>query len=186
VKSVAELVAAAKTRRMTFGSAGNGSVNHLLGEMFNAATGVKMEHVPYRGAAPALTDLIGGQIDVVFTSLPSVAGFIANGSIRPLAVTSAKRSPAFRDIPTIAESGYPGFDVNPWFGLFAPAGTPAAVIRQINADVADALKNPEVAEKVAKAGGDQFLTTPDEFSALLRADIAKWAQVVRDSGAKVD
>ena len=186
VKTVSELAAAAKTRRMTFGSAGNGSVNHLLGEMFNAASGAKLEHVPYRGAAPALTDLVGGQIDVVFTSLPSVTGFIANGSLRPLGVTSAKRSPAFKDIPTIAESGYPGFDVNPWFGLFAPAGTPPAVIRQINADVAEAMRNPDVAEKVAKAGGDQYLTTPEEFAALLRADIAKWAKVVRDSGAKVD
>ena len=186
VKNMAELAAAAKSRRMTFGSAGNGSVNHLLGEMFNAAAGTKIEHVPYRGAAPAMTDLIGGQIDVVFTSLPSVVGFISNGSIRPLAVTSAKRSPAFKDIPTIAESGFPGFDVNPWFGLFAPGATPAAVVRQINADLAEALKNPEIADKVAKAGGDPYLTTPDEFAALLKADIAKWAKVVRDSGAKLD
>ncbi|MFO1196040.1 MAG: tripartite tricarboxylate transporter substrate binding protein [Burkholderiaceae bacterium] len=186
LKNVGELAAAAKSRRMTFGSAGNGSVNHLLGEMFNAAAGTKIEHVPYRGAAPAMTDLIGGQIDVVFTSLPSVVGFISNGSIRPLAVTSAKRSPAFKDIPTIAESGFPGFDVNPWFGLFAPGATPPAVVRQINADLAEALRNPEIADKVAKAGGDPFLTTPEEFAALLKADIAKWAKVVRDSGAKLD
>ena len=185
-RSVAELAAAARTRRLTFGSAGNGSVNHLLGEMFNAAAGVRLEHVPYRGAAPALTDLIGGQIDVVFTSLASVAGFIANGTIRPLAVTSARRSPAFRDIPTIAESGIAGFDVNPWFGLFAPAGTPAAVVRQINADVAEALRTPAVAEKVAKAGADAYLISPEEFAALLKADIARWARVVRDSGATVD
>ena len=186
LKNVGELAAAAKSRRMTFGSAGNGSVNHLLGEMFNAAAGTKIEHVPYRGAATAMTDLIGGQIDVVFTSLPSVVGFISNGSIRPLAVTSAKRSPAFKDIPTIAESGFPGFDVNPWFGLFAPGATPPAVVRQINADLAEALRNPEIADKVAKAGGDPFLTTPEEFAALLKADIAKWAKVVRDSGAKLD
>jgi len=186
VKTIAELAAAARTRRMTFGSAGNGSVNHLLGEMFNAASGTRLEHVPYRGAAPALTDLIGGQIDVVFTSLPSVTGFIANGTIRPLAVTSAKRSPGYPDIPTIAESGIPGFDVNPWFGLFAPAGTPAAVIRQINAEVGEALRNPEIAAKVSKAGGDPYVTTPEEFAAVLHADIAKWAKVVRDSGAKVD
>ena len=185
-RSVAELLTQARARRMTFGSAGNGSVNHLLGEMFNAAAGVRIDHVPYRGAAPALNDLIGGQIDVVFTSLPSVAGFIANGTIRPLAVTSPKRSPAFRDIPTIAESGIAGFEVTPWFGLFAPAGTPAAAVRQINADVAEALRTPEVAEKVAKAGADAFLIAPEEFAALLKADIAKWARVVRDSGAKLD
>ncbi|MBU6269920.1 MAG: tripartite tricarboxylate transporter substrate binding protein [Betaproteobacteria bacterium] len=185
-RSVAEFTAQARARRMTFGSAGNGSVNHLLGEMFNAAAGVRVDHVPYRGAAPALNDLIGGQIDVVFTSLPSVAGFIANGSIRPLAVTSPKRSPAFRDIPTITESGISGFEVTPWFGLFAPAGTPAAVVRQINADVAEATRTPEVAEKVAKAGADAYLIAPEEFTALLRADIAKWAKVVRDAGAKLD
>ena len=185
-RTVAELIATARQRRMTFGSAGNGSVNHLLGEMFDAAAGLRIDHVPYRGAAPALTDLIGGQIDMVFTSLASVAGFIANGSIRPLAVTSARRSPAFRDIPTIAESGIAGFDVNPWFGFFAPAGTPAAVVRQINADVAEAMRHPEVAEKVAKAGADAYLSTPEEFAAQLKADIAKWAKVVRDSGAKLD
>lgn len=185
-RNLAELVAQARARRLTFGSAGNGSVNHLLGEMFNAAAGVRIDHVPYRGAAPALNDLIGGQIDMVFTSLPSVAGFIANGTIRPLAVTSPKRSPAFRDIPTIAESGIAGFEVTPWFGLFAPAGTPAAAVRQINADVAEALRNAEVAEKVAKAGADAFLIAPEEFAALLKADIAKWAKVVRDSGAKLD
>jgi tripartite-type tricarboxylate transporter receptor subunit TctC len=185
-RTVAELISTARQRRMTFGSAGNGSVNHLLGEMFDAAAGLRIDHVPYRGAAPALTDLIGGQIDMVFTSLASVAGFIANGSIRPLAVTSARRSPAFRDIPTIAESGIAGFDVNPWFGFFAPAGTPAAVVRQINADVAEAMRHPEVAEKVAKAGADAYLSTPEEFAAQLKADIAKWAKVVRDSGAKLD
>ncbi len=185
-RTIGDLAGAAKTRRVTYGSAGNGSVNHLLGEMFNAAAGVHLEHVPYRGAAPALTDLIGGQIDVVFTSLPSVGGFIANGSVRPLAVTSAKRSAAYRDIPTIAESGIAGFDVNPWFGIFAPAGTPPDVIRRINADVAQALRDPDTAEKVAKQGAEVYLTTPEEFAAVLRADVVKWAKVVRDSGAKVD
>jgi tripartite-type tricarboxylate transporter receptor subunit TctC len=184
--SIAELASAARVRRVTFGSAGNGSVNHLLGEMFNAEAGVRMEHVPYRGAAPALTDLVGGQIDVVFTSLPSVGSFIAAGSVRPLAVTSAKRSGAYPDIPTVAESGIPGFDVNPWFGLFAPRGTPLEVVRKINADVAEALRNPDVADKVAKQGADIYLTTPEEFAAVVKADMTKWAKVVRDSGAKVD
>lgn len=186
IRSMKDLVAQAKARRITYGSAGNGSVNHLLGEMFNAAAGIKMAHVPYRGAAGALTDLMGGTIDVVFTSLPSVAGFIQNGTARPLAVTSAKRSAGFPDIPTIAESGTPGFDVNPWFGLFAPAGTPTAVVNKINADMATALRNPEVAEKVSKAGGDPFLTTPAEFTAILKSDLKKWGKVVVDSGAKVD
>lgn len=187
LRSIGELAASARAgRRITFGSAGNGSVNHLLGEMFNTAAGIRMDHVPYRGAAPALTDLIGGSIDVVFTSLPSVSGFIQNGSVRPLAVTSARRSPGFADIPTIAESGFPGFDVNPWFGIFAPAGTPPAVVQQINADIAAALRVPDIAAKVAKAGGDPYLTTPEEFTAVLKADLAKWSKVVADSGAKLD
>lgn len=186
VKTMGDLVEMAKKRPVSYGSAGNGSVNHLLGEMFNAAAGVKMLHIPYRGAAPAMTDLVGGQIQVVFTSMPSVAGFIRNGSLRAVAVTSAKRAAAFADIPTIAESGYPGFDVNPWFGLFAPAGTPEAVIRKLNADINEALHAPDVIEKFTAAGAEPYLTTPAQFGAVLKSDIAKWSKVVRDSGAKVD
>ena len=129
-KTIPELVAAAKKDQLTYGSAGNGSVNHLLGEMFNAAAGVKLTHIPYRGAAPAMTDLMGGQINVVFTSLPSVAGAIKSGKLQPIAVTSAKRAASFDTIPTIAEAGFKGFDVNPWFGLLAPARTPADVVRE--------------------------------------------------------
>lgn len=186
IKTIGDLAVAAKARRVTYGSAGNGSVNHLLGEMFSAASGTRLEHVPYRGAAPALTDLIGGQIDMVFTSLPSVSGHIRSGTLRSLAVTSGKRSPAFNEIPTIAESGFPGFDVNPWFGFFVPAGTPLAVVRQINSDVVEALHNPDVADKVAKQGAEVYITTPEEFTAVLRADISKWARVVKDSGAKLN
>ena len=186
VKTMGELAELAKKQSVSYGSAGNGSVNHLLGEMFNAAAGVKMLHIPYRGAAPAMTDLVGGQIQVVFTSMPSVAGFIRNGSLRAVAVTSAKRAAAFGDIPTIAESGYPGFDVNPWFGLFAPAGTPAAVISKLNADINEVLRAPDVVEKFTAAGAEPYLTTPAQFGAVLKDDIAKWSKVVRDSGAKVD
>ncbi|MCL4182693.1 MAG: tripartite tricarboxylate transporter substrate binding protein [Burkholderiaceae bacterium] len=186
VKTMSELAELAKKQPVSYGSAGNGSVNHLLGEMFNAAAGVKMLHIPYRGAAPAMTDLVGGQIQVVFTSMPSVAGFIRNGSLRAVAVTSAKRAVAFGDIPTIAESGYPGFDVNPWFGLFAPAGTPAAVIGKLNTDINEVLRAPDVIEKFTAAGAEPYLTTPAQFGAVLKDDIAKWSKVVRDSGAKVD
>ncbi len=185
-KSVPELVAAARRGNLTYGSAGNGSVNHLLGEMFNAAAGVKLTHVPYRGAAPALQDLLGGQINVVFTSLPSVAGVIKNGQVIPLAVTSAKRSSSFQSIPTIAEAGFKEFDVTPWFGLFAPAKVPADIVRRINADVNEALRARDVVEKFAGQGADPYPTQPQEFGAILRADIAKWGAVVRASGATVD
>jgi tripartite-type tricarboxylate transporter receptor subunit TctC len=186
VKTLADLVALSNKRNVTYGSAGNGSVNHLLGEMFKSVSGAKLTHVPYRGAAPAMQDLLGGQIDVVFTSMPSVASFIRNGSLRPLAVTSAKRSAGFPEIPTIAESGYPGFDVNPWFGLFAPAGTPPAVIKKMNADINDLLQTPDVAEKFKGQGADAYATSPTEFAALLKSDIAKWSQVIKESGAKID
>jgi tripartite-type tricarboxylate transporter receptor subunit TctC len=185
-KSIPELVALAKQSQVTYGSAGNGSVNHLLGEMFNSAAQVKLVHVPYKGAAPALQDLVGGQIHLVFTSMPSVAQFIRAGTLRALAVTSAKRSETFREIPTIAESGYPGFDVNPWFGLFVPAGTPPAIVKQLNADINAVLKHKDTAEKFAAQGAEIFETTPEQFTSILQADVAKWSKIVRDSGAKID
>ena len=185
-RSVPDLVAVAKQQRLTFGSAGNGSVNHLLGEMFNSAAGVKLVHVPYRGAAPAMQDLLAGQIDLVFTSLPSVAGSIKQGSMLALAVTSAKRSPSFPNIPTIAEAGFKDFDVNPWFGLFAPAKVPAAVVHKINTDINQLLKSQDVVDKFAAQGAEVFATDPAQFAAILHADIAKWSHVVKASGATVD
>src|SRR5690606_747847 len=185
-KTVPELVEAAKKSRMTYGSAGNGSVNHLLGEMFNTAAGVKLDHIPYRGAAPAMTDLMGGQIDVVFTSLPSVAGSLKAGKLRAIAVTSAKRAAAFDQVPTIAEAGFPSFDVTPWFGLLAPARTPEAVVKKINADVNELLKRKDVAESFAAQGAEPYLTSPEEFTQVLRADIQKWGRVVKESGASLD
>ncbi|NYT26140.1 tripartite tricarboxylate transporter substrate binding protein [Alcaligenaceae bacterium] len=184
--TVPELVELAKKGELTYGSAGNGSVNHLLGEMFNAATGVKLVHIPYRGAAPALTDLMGGQIDLVFTSLPSVAGHINTGKLKAVALTSDKRVKGFDSIPTIAEGGYPDFNVNPWFGLFAPAGTPADVISKMNADINETLGRPEVRERFAATGAEPYVTSPAEFGDILRADIEKWSKVVEDSGAQVN
>lgn len=186
VKSLQDLVQAAKERRMTFGSAGNGSVNHLLGEMFNDAAGVKMVHVPYRGAAPAIQDLLGGQIDVVFTSFPSVKGYIDAGTLLPLAVTSAKRSASAPAIPTIAEQGYPSFDVNPWFGLFAAGGVDAARIDLMNRDINALLATPEIREKFAAQGAVVYATTPQEFATQVNAAVEKWAEVVKTSGAQVE
>ena len=186
VSNMKELAAYAAKNPVSFGSAGNGSVNHLLGEMFSAASQVKMLHVPYKGAAPALTDLIAGQIQLVFTSLPSIAQHIRAGTVKGLAVTSAKRAPAFKDMPTVAESGYPSFVINPWFGLFAPKGTPPAVIRQINADIKKILEDKDTMDRFAVLGAEPYETTPQEFAAILHADIQKWAVVVKSSGATAD
>ena len=186
VSNMKELAAYAAKNPVSFGSAGNGSVNHLLGEMFSAASQVKMLHVPYKGAAPALTDLIAGQIQLVFTSLPSIAQHIRAGTVKGLAVTSAKRAPAFKDMPTVAESGYPSFVINPWFGLFAPKGTPPAVIRQINADIKKILEDKDTLDRFALLGAEPYESTPQEFTAMLHTDIQKWAAVVKSSGATVD
>ena len=186
VNNMRELAAYAAKNPVSFGSAGNGSVNHLLGEMFASSSGAKMLHVPYKGAAPALTDLIAGQTQLVFTSLPSIAQHIRSGTVKGLAVTGSKRAQAFRDIPTIAESGYPGFVINPWFGLFAPKGTPPAVVKQINADVKKVLEDKDTMDKFAVLGAEPYETTPQEFTSILHADIVKWAAVVKTSGATAD
>jgi tripartite-type tricarboxylate transporter receptor subunit TctC len=186
VTNMKGLVAYAAQKPVAFGSAGNGSVNHLLGEMFNTASGAKMQHIPYKGAAPALTDLISGQIQVVFTSLPSVAQQIRAGAVKGLGVTGSKRAVAFKDIPTISESGFPGFVINPWFGLFASKDTPASIAKQINADVKKILEDKDVLDKFSTIGAEPFETTPQEFQAMLHADIKTWAAVVKSSGATAD
>jgi tripartite-type tricarboxylate transporter receptor subunit TctC len=154
--------------------------------MFGKAAGIQLVHVPYKGAAPAITDLLGGSLDSVFTSIPSVISHIQSRRIRALAVTSAKRSAALPTVPTIAESGMSGFAVSPWFGLLAPAGTPAEIVGRINDDVGALLATKEVIEAFSGQGAEPFRTTPAEFAAIVRSDIDKWAVVVRESGAKVD
>ncbi len=185
-KSVAELIDQAGKTNLTFGSAGNGSVNHLLGVMFAMNTGARLTHIPYKGAAPAMQDLMGGQINMVFTSLPSVAGLLRGGQLRALAVTSAQRSSTFPQIPTLAESGLRQFDVAPWFGLFAPGSTPAPIVGRINQDVNELLQNSEVIEKFRSQGADPLARSPAEFAAMLRSDLAIWAEVVKTSGAQID
>jgi tripartite-type tricarboxylate transporter receptor subunit TctC len=186
--STQELIAGAKAAggKLTYSSAGNGSVNHLLGEMFDSAAGVKMTHVPYKGAGPALADLIGGQVQVSFTSMPSVIGHIKGGKLRAIAVTSRARSETLPELPTLAESGLPGFDVNPWFGLLAPAATPAAIVSQLNREINDLLASPDLRARFSGQGAVPLATSPAEFAALLKRDIEKWAKVVKDSGAKID
>lgn len=187
-KTLADVVAAAKAKpgAINFASPGNGTVAHLTGELLQKAAGIKLAHIPYKGTSQAMNDLLGGQVDLYMSSVPSAISQIKSGKIRPLAVTSAKRSDDLPNIPTINESGYKGFDAITWFGLLAPAGTPAPVISRVNAEVNKVLKLKDVQDKIGAEGGDAAGSTPEEFAALIRADIAKWAPIVKESGAKVD
>ena len=180
------ILARAKPDALTYASSGNGSVNHLLGEMLKSEAGVKMLHVPYRGVAPAITDVIGGQVDSAFSSVPSVLQMIRAEKVRALAISSAQRNAAAPDIPTIAESGFPGFDVNPWWGILAPAGTDSAIVRKINSDVEGILRTREMIDFLAAQGAEPLVTSPEKFLEVLQADIAKRAKVVKDANVKLD
>jgi tripartite-type tricarboxylate transporter receptor subunit TctC len=170
----------------TFGSSGIGSVNHLLGEMLKTETGVEILHVPYRGVAQAITDVIGGQVDTAFSSVPSVLQIIRDGQVRALAVSSANRVAVAPDVPTIAESGFPGFDVNPWWGILAPAGTDMGIVRKISSEVGDILRAKEMGDFLATQGAEPFITSPEEFLKILQADVEKWAKVVKAAGVSLN
>ena len=188
VGNLADFIARARRQpdRISYASSGNGSINHLLGEMLSRATGIRLVHVPYKGVAPALTDLIGGQVDAAFASVPSVIQHIRSGAVRALAVSSLRRSPSAPDVPTIAEAAVPGFDVDPWWGILAPAGTPEPIVRRINADVASILGTDTMRGFLATQGADPLITTPEGFHALLESDVRKWADIVKASGARID
>jgi tripartite-type tricarboxylate transporter receptor subunit TctC len=171
---------------MTFGSAGSGTVNHLLGEMVNHVADTKLTHVPYKGASPALADLIGGRIDVVFNSVPSIAQQVDAGTVRGLAITSKERSSRFPNLPTIAESGYAEFDVAPWFAIFGPAGIPSDIVKKINHDVGVLLDQPEVRKNLAQQAAEPLQTKPEKLAEMLKADVSKWGVVVKKSGARAD
>ena len=187
-KDLAEYVALARARpdALTYASSGNGSVNHLLGEMLKTEAGIKMLHVPYRGVAPAITDVIGGQVDSAFSSVPSVLQMVQTDKVRALAISSAQRIAAAPEIPTIAESGFPGFDVNPWWGILAPAGIDVAIVRKINEDVADILRTKEMIDFLAAQGAEPLITSPEEFLKILEADVVKWAKVVKSAGVTLN
>ena len=187
-KDLAEYVALARARpdALTYASSGNGSVNHLLGEMLKTEAGIKMLHVPYRGVAPAITDVIGGQVDSAFSSVPSVLQMVQTDKVRALAISSAQRIAAAPEIPTIAESGFPGFDVNPWWGILAPAGIDVTIVRKINEDVANILRTKEMIDFLAAQGAEPLITSPEEFLKILEADVVKWAKVVKSAGVTLN
>ena len=188
VNSVQELIAYAKANpgKLNFASSGSGTSIHLSGELFKVMAGVQMTHVPYKGSAPALSDLLGGQVQLMFDNLPPSLPQIKAGKLRALAVTSSTRAPALPDVPTVAEAGLPGFEASSWFGVLAPAGTPPAIVAKLNAEIAKWLTTPEAKEKLAAVGANIASGTPEDFARHIQAETAKWAKVVKESGAKVD
>ena len=186
--TVAELIAYAKANpgKLNFASSGSGTSIHLAGELFKVMAGVQMTHVPYKGSAPAIADLLGGQVQLMFDNLPSALPQIRAGKLRALAVTSSQRAAALPDVPTIAESGLPGYEASSWFGLLAPAGTPADIVAKINGEVARWLASPEAKEKLLAQGANAAGGTPEDFARHIATETAKWQKVVRESGAKVD
>jgi tripartite-type tricarboxylate transporter receptor subunit TctC len=185
-KTVKELIELAKKEPLTFGSSGSGTSIHLSGELFNTLAGVKMQHIPYKGRAQAVPDLIGGRITMIFDNMPSVLPLVQAGAVRAIAVTSAQRSAAAPTIPTIAESGLPQFEATSWFALLAPAGMTRAMQLRINAETLKVLALPDVKEKLALLGLDPAPGTPEALASLIQAETLKWARVVKESGAKAD
>jgi tripartite-type tricarboxylate transporter receptor subunit TctC len=187
-RSVAELIALAKAKpgKLDYGSGGNGSAAHLATEYFKLKAGVDLQHIPYKGTAPALQDLLGGQIALMITGLPPVLPHVKAGKLRILGVASAQRQRLFPDIPTIAESGVPGYEATQWYGILAPAATPKDVVAKLNREFVKALKDPAVAEKLALEGADPVGDTPEQFAAFIASEIDLWGKVIRATGAKAE
>jgi tripartite-type tricarboxylate transporter receptor subunit TctC len=184
--NVKELIELAKKQQLFFGSSGSGTSIHLSGELFNTLAGVKMHHIPYKGRAEAIPDLIGGRIQMIFDNMPSALPLVQAGKLKGLAVTSAQRSPAAPDIPTIAESGLPGFEATSWFALLGAPGIPRDVQMRINAETLKVMAMPDVKDRLAKLGLDPHPGTPEALATLIQAETVKWARVVKASGAKIE
>ncbi len=187
-KNMQELMTLAKAKpgELRYGSGGNGTVNHLIGPMIATAGGVKLTHVPYRGIAIASTSVISGEVQLAFSSVPTVIGHIRGGLLKPLAVTTVKRLDTLKDVPTMIESGFPGFELTPWFGILTTGGSPVPVVQKINADINKLLGQKDIAEKFAAQGADPAPWSTDQFAKVIRADLGKWTKVVKDSGATLD
>jgi tripartite-type tricarboxylate transporter receptor subunit TctC len=185
---VTELIALAKANpgRINFASSGFGTPAHLAGELFNSMAGVKLVHVPYKGASPALADLLGGQVQLMFSTMPPALPHVKDGKLRALAVTSLKRSPAASELPTMDEAALPGFEANTWHGVVLPAGAQAEVVTRLNREIVAILHLPDVVERLSAQGAEPVGSTPEEFAAYIRSETVKWAKVVRASGAKAE
>jgi tripartite-type tricarboxylate transporter receptor subunit TctC len=188
VSNVKELIDFARKNpaKLVYASGGNGTSQHLTTELMKSMSNTYMLHIPYRGAGPAMADLLGGQVDLMFDNLPTALPHVKAGKLRGLAVTTASRSPLAPELPTMAESGLPGFELSTWFAFFAPAGTPRAIVDKISGDMRRVLAQPDMQQRLAAIGVDIRASTPDELAAFQRAELAKWAKIIRDSGAKVD
>lgn len=187
-KTLADVVNAARAApdSITYGSPGNGTTIHLAGEIFKTAANIKMRHVPYKGSNAAMMDVLAGNVDLMVSSLPSAMSQIQGGKLRPLAVTSARRSSSLPDVPTVAELGYKGFDVSTWYGLFMPAGTPKEIVTTVNAEVNRLLATPEMKAAIIAQGAEPQAMTPQELQTLLKTDYQKWKGIVQASGATIE
>jgi tripartite-type tricarboxylate transporter receptor subunit TctC len=187
-KSVSELISLAKSKpgELTFGSPGNGTPQHLGGELFNTMAGVKMNHIPYKGAVPAIIDLVGGRVSLIFSSAPPALPHVKTGKLRALAVTSAKRSSVSPELPTIAESGLPGYEVINWYGVLVPAGTQKAIVAKLNAEIVKIMGMGDVTDRLSVVGIEPFPSTPAQFASFIKEETSKWAKVVKFSGARLD
>jgi len=187
-KSVRDLIALAKASpgKLNYASAGTGSSLHMTGELFKHATGTDMLHVPYKGTGPAITDLIGGRVQLIFSTMPPALPHVKSGKLRALGVTTAKRAAAAPDVPTVAEAGVAGFDVSNWQGMLAPAKTPAAIVGRLNRDVLATLKLPGMSEALGAQGLESASSTPEQFAVLIKSEIGKYTKVVKAAGIKVD
>lgn len=188
VKSVRELIAYAKAnpQKVNYASAAVASLGHLAGELLNSSAGIHMQHVPYKGSGQAVIDLLAGQIQVMFSGMSSVMPHIKANKLRPLAVTGAQRSPAAPEVPTIAESGYPGFEASAWYGVLAPAGTPAAIVQRLNRDLAVIFRRPEVESMLVAQGNEMLISSPAGFRSFLEREVANWTRVIKAVGARID
>jgi tripartite-type tricarboxylate transporter receptor subunit TctC len=188
VTSVKELIALARARpgAINYGSGGNGSTPHLSAALFAAMAGVTLTHVPYKGTAPATADLIGGQVQIAFLGIPAVLPHVKSGKLRVLAVTGSSRSPELPDVPTVDESGVPGYEVSPWYGLLAPAGTPREIVARLSAETTGIVRSAQMKEQLAAQGAEAAGGTRAEYSAVIRADAATWARVIEQAGLRGD
>ena len=187
-RSVAELIKLAKARpgQLNYASAGIGTAPHLSAEMFRSMSGISLAHIPYKGSPPAVTDLIGGQVALMFSPASSVLALVKSGRLRALAVTTATRLPSLPELPTVAESGLPGYETVTWFGFVVPAATPRDIVGNLNADTVKVLAQPEVRQQFATQGIDVIGGSPEQFAAYIRSEIVKWARVIKESGARAE